>query len=356
MAWVIVTLLAMILISLWLFLYQLLKQQGRVLLRLNNLEERLEYADDDTRGMPFSSVQPRDAPIGSILPPFRLSDLDRKVVALEDLRGKRALLVHWDPRCGFCDLIAPDLAAIQGELSRSSVNLLLLSRGDAEVNRKMADEHGLKCPILLQEPSATVEAFQNRGTPSAYLLDEQGRIAKSLAVGYDQVLSLIYEAVAVKKRLPGERPLQASRIERKGLKAGTLAPDFSLPDIYGRFVSLSEFRGRRVLLVFSDPHCGPCNQLGPRLVHLYRTRRKDLAIIMVGRGDPEENRRKAAEYGIEFPVVVQDKWKLSKEYGIFSMPVAFLISEEGLIEQAVAIGADAILALADKGEAVSVRS
>src|SRR5207249_9688642 len=121
----------------------------------------------------------------------------------------------------------------------------------------------------------------------------------------------------VKRRpLLRKRPLSESRIERGGLKAGNLAPAFRLPDIHGRTVSLEEYRGRRVLLVFTQPGCAPCDQLAPHLVRLHKQHgENDLSVVVVGRGDPEENRRKAKEHGFEFPVVVQEKWKLSKEYG-----------------------------------------
>jgi thiol-disulfide isomerase/thioredoxin len=89
--------------------------------------------------------------------------------------------------------------------------------------------------------------------------------------------------------------LALDRGEREGIKAGTPAPSFRLPDIYGRTVSLEEYRDRRVLLVLSDPHCGPCDQLAPHLVQLHRRHRaNNLAVVMVGHGDPEENRRTAS--------------------------------------------------------------
>jgi peroxiredoxin len=69
-------------------------------------------------------------------------------------------------------------------------------------------------------------------------------------------------------------------------------------------------------------------------------------VVLVGRGSEEENRNQAEKFGFEFPVVLQDKWKLSKEYGIFATPVAFLIAEDGVIARDVAVGKDAILALA----------
>jgi peroxiredoxin len=130
-----------------------------------------------------------------------------------------------------------------------------------------------------------------------------------------------------------------SRIERKGIKPGTIAPDFTLPDIGGGVISLREYGGRRILLVFSDPHCGPCTQLAPSLVRANRRRGATAAaIVLVGRGDPGENRQKAQDEGFEFPVVVQDRWKLSRQYGIFTTPAAFLIGEDGRILRPVAVG------------------
>ena len=43
------------------------------------------------------------------------------------------------------------------------------------------------------------------------------------------------------------------------------------------------------------------------------------------------------------------RWKLSKEYGIFAVPVAFLIDEKGVIARKVAQGVDEILALVPQG-------
>jgi hypothetical protein len=92
--------------------------------------------------------------------------------------------------------------------------------------------------------------------------------------------------------------------------------------------------------------------MAPDLVRL-EAKNSVLHLIMVSRGDLEENRRKAREHRFAFPVVLQDTWKLSKEYGIFATPVAFLIDEKGVIEKPVAIGADQILALAEAERAAA---
>lgn len=143
----------------------------------------------------------------------------------------------------------------------------------------------------------------------------------------------------------GDRSLENSRINRNGLPMGVPAPVFRLPLLDGTELSLEKYRGQRVLLVFSDPECGPCNELAPQLEQLHR-RTTDLQILMISRGDTEVNRIKATEHGLTFPIVVQRKWEISRDYGIFATPVAYLIDEQGIIAADVAVGHEAILALA----------
>src|SRR5262249_17983406 len=140
--------------------------------------------------MKGAPAQPAGLPEGTVIPSFRLPDLMGRMVALEDFRGQRVLLVHWSPKCGFCDLIAPDLAGRQTDLRKRNVELLLVSYGDVESNSTLAEEHGLECPILLQQESQTVEVFQRLGTPVAYLLDERGQVAQPIAVGAERVPAL----------------------------------------------------------------------------------------------------------------------------------------------------------------------
>jgi peroxiredoxin len=344
-----------ILVGLVIVIYQVIEQQGRLLLQLDNMDRRLERAGlSAATGAPD---EPAGLTIGAPIDPFRLSDLEGRLVSPEHFLGERVLLVYWGPGCGFCELIAPDLARLQGDLGANRIRLVLASREGADSNRRLAAEYGLKCPILLMDADSPLVqgAFRHQGTPAAYLLDGDGRVERPLVVGGDAILVMAREAMGERSkrtRLPGERPLSTSRLVRDGLKAGTPAPTFRLPDLHGETLALDDYRGRRVLLVFTDPHCGPCEELAPQLAKLQDQYQEDgLGLIMVARGDVDENRRKADEYGFEFPVVIQERWDLSREYGIFAVPVAYLIDEEGVIEGGVARGAEEILALVPLGQA-----
>src|SRR5882724_9297491 len=126
---------------------------------------------------------------------------------------------------------------------------------------------------------------------------------------------------------------------------GTPAPDFRLPRLDGRGeLALTDLRGRRVLLVFSSPSCGPCDTVASELEKFYREH-SDPEGVMISKGEPKENRAKVKEHGLTFPVVLQQQWEISRRYAMFATPIAYLIDEQGVIAHDVAVGTEPIFAL-----------
>jgi peroxiredoxin len=319
----------------WSWLYwQLLRQNGRILLRLDELEQRfndLELGGPQTDGLP----------LGSPAPDFDLADLEAKRKTLSDFRGRSLLLIFFNPDCSFCRDLVPDLEALE-IASRMSANRrplpLIIAIGDAEQSRRLFAQHRFGYTVLLQQDSEVSSAYRVKGTPSGYLIDAEGKIASRFALGAQQLLAL-----ANSNRF-GNGSLARSKIKRDGLKAGTPAPDFHLPRLDGQGdLSLSDFRGRRVLVVFSSPECEPCNQLAPKLERFHR-RRPDVEVIMISKGEFEENRAKV-KHGLSFPVVLQQGWTISRSYAIFATPAAYLIDRQGVIVHDVAVGVEPILHL-----------
>lgn len=186
------------------------------------------------------------------------------------------------------------------------------------------------------------------------LLKQNGRILgrlESLERAFDHLALTAGAAGATQEDglQDGRNSLAKSRLKRDGLAPGAAAPDFRLPRLGGGELSLAEFRGRPVLLVFSDPNCGPCDVLAPRLER--RSSAEEAQVVMVSRGDPEANRAKVAQLGLSFPVGLLSHWEISKAYGMFATPIAFLIDEDGIVSAPVAKGPDAILALLSRGAA-----
>lgn len=143
------------------------------------------------------------------------------------------------------------------------------------------------------------------------------------------------------------RPISESRLKRDGLDPGTVAPPFRLSRIGGGQVSLEDYRGHRVLVVFSDPECEPCNELAPSLQWIHR-RLGDYRVLMISRGSVDTNREQIDRHGLTFSVGLQRQWEVSRDYAMFATPIAYLINAEGVIEADVAVGVEAILALAQR--------
>jgi len=165
------------------------------LVRILGGQGLLDGVDPD---LPPQVQEPTGFPTGTELPSFRLDTLEGGTFDLGAERGHRLLLVNWSPRCGFCDQIAPDLAEYGPELEREGIKLVLLSIGNREDNEEKLARLGLRLPLALKEDlDPALDPFPGTGTPSAYLLDEQGRTASELSVGAFNVPGFIREAAGV---------------------------------------------------------------------------------------------------------------------------------------------------------------
>ena len=119
-----------------------------------------------------------------------------------------------------------------------------------------------------------------------------------------------------------------SRVGRSGLRLGKKAPDFTLPSASGAEVSLHDFAGRNVLVVFTQTGCGPCGQIIPEL---NRLEQDAVQVLVVNRGSVAETSVWAAKTGARFPVLAQDGLDLARRYEVFATPFAFLVNEQGVI-------------------------
>lgn len=125
------------------------------------------------------------------------------------------------------------------------------------------------------------------------------------------------------------------------LTIGAPAPNFALPDLDGRTVTLEELLRphRGVVLVFTDPACGHCDALLPALGRVRGEHEPRLAVI--SRGPEDENRAKAQEHGIA-PLLLQRDFEVAEAYGNYGMPGGLLIDAAGRVASARVGGAEAV--------------
>jgi peroxiredoxin len=347
----------LIAIGCWLA-HELVRQNGRILLRLESMEKQIGLGAE-----PRARAQRREAgglPLGTVAPHFELPDLKGVRRKLSEFREQNVLLVFFNPQCGYCTKMAADLAALPADGGDQRPVPVVVTTGDAEENRALVEQYGIRCLVLLQQQMEVAAKYRAQGTPMGYRIDGAGRIASELAVGSEPLLLLANTSApdqiephtvangSASHGAKDDPSLARSRLNRSGLKAGVTAPDFRLPRLDEGELALADFRGGRVLLVFSDPHCGPCDELAPQLqaIHLHRP---ELQVLVVSRRDVEANRAKATALGLTFPIVLQKQWEVSLKYAMFATPIGYLIDEQGILASDVAVGVGPILALAGEG-------
>jgi peroxiredoxin len=142
--------------------------------------------------MPVSEVEesPEELeplPEGEPAPGFKLPGLGGEIVDFEDFRGRPAILLFWHPDCPFCARILGVVKLWEARQDAASPRLLVLSGGTVKANEAL----GFRSTVALDEDHAVGQLFGVNGTPSAVLVSASGTIASPLAVGIEEVLSLV---------------------------------------------------------------------------------------------------------------------------------------------------------------------
>ena len=137
-----------------------------------------------------------------------------------------------------------------------------------------------------------------------------------------------------------ESPVPEERLvaERGVVKVGEEAPNFQLRDLAGNVVTLSQLRGKIVLLNFWATWCGPCRVEMPAMEQLYRTfPRREFEILAVST-DPQGaavTRPFQQEMGFTFPILHDSEYRVGLTYGARTLPMTFMVDRQGIIRQKV---------------------
>lgn len=178
----------------------LLRQQGRLLLRLDEIElmvkDRSEYPGLE---------------VGSVAPSFALASVvSGQTLTLEALLapGRPVALVFVDPDCRPCRKMLPDVPRWTKE-HVDRLTIVVITAGDPVAARRKAEEVGLP-ELLVQDRREVAEAYRTTATPSAVLVGPDQRIASPVVAGGDDIFKLLLRGPegAVRRQEPGEQQQQ----------------------------------------------------------------------------------------------------------------------------------------------------
>jgi thiol-disulfide isomerase/thioredoxin len=342
---------------LW-FLVHVLRQNGRLLVRVEALETSLGV---NGAGVPFGNgtQQASGLPVGSEAPRFSLEGLHGETPTLESLRssGNPVMLLFTDPGCGPCNAMLPEVGRWQEEHAHK-LTVSLISRGEVQENKTKAQEHALK-NVVLQKGWEVSESYEVRGTPSAVLISADGKVASPVAGGAEGIRGLLSYAVGERAQLPMQ-PRQhqsegqpcpncaklhaAAPTVPAALPLGEEAPEVKLPDLEANTVELTKhFKGKQTLLVFWNPGCGFCQQMLSDLREWEDNPPEDAPKLLVVSAGTEETNR---EQGLSSTVVLDQDFAVGRAFGASGTPCAVLVDAQGKVASDITLGAPAVLELA----------
>ena len=345
------------------FLIHLLRQNGRLLVRLELLEQRVASGEGAAPEAEAPQAEPEAGlPVSTEAPAFSLRGLYGETLTLEALRarGKPVMLLFTDPNCGPCTAMLPELGRWQQEHA-GRLTVTLISRGTPEENRTKSAEHGLTS-VLLQGDWEVSEAYQVAGTPSAVIVEPDGKVGSPVAAGPEAIRSLVARTGGEPAQLPmhqqqaqGEPCPNCGQVHADnnghavqetvpaGPAIGEPAPPLKLPNLRGKKVNLAAFRGKNTLVLFWNPGCGFCEQMLDDLKDLEANPPEGAPnLLVVSSGTVAENKA----MGLRSTVVLDRDFGVGSAYGANGTPMAVLVDEEGKIASELAAGAPAVLALA----------
>jgi peroxiredoxin len=116
---------------------------------------------------------------------------------------------------------------------------------------------------------------------------------------------------------------------------GMQVDDFQLADLDGKTQSLSQYRGKVVLVNFWATWCKPCTTEMPAMQTVYdKLRDKGFVVLAVNELEDEAKvREHIATYKHTFPVLLDRDNKVANQFGVFGLPVSVFIDQEGRVQE-----------------------
>lgn len=115
---------------------------------------------------------------------------------------------------------------------------------------------------------------------------------------------------------------------------GAMAPNFTLTNLNGKEVSLSQFRGRPVILNFWATWCVPCRREMPALQQAFQTHQPDgLAVLAINlKEDAALVEPFVDELGLSFEILYDSQGEVNKTYTVAGLPRTIFIDRQGVIQ------------------------
>ena len=124
-------------------------------------------------------------------------------------------------------------------------------------------------------------------------------------------------------------------IESGGVRIGQPAPDFTLNGLDGKPVRLSDLKGKAVFVNFFATWCNPCRVEMPDIEAVWKAYKDRglvvLAVNLTNQDDAGDVAQFVKDFGLTFPVVLDEKGSVASLYRVVPIPTSFFIDRNGIV-------------------------
>lgn len=120
-------------------------------------------------------------------------------------------------------------------------------------------------------------------------------------------------------------------VPTKPITVDSKAPNFSLKDENNNVKSLKDYKGKKIVLVISDPQCESCKIFYPILNKFIASNSNIQVLIMLIETTPEQNKLYKKEYKINSPLLATPAQEIMT-YGITNTPTSIVINPNGVVK------------------------
>lgn len=135
--------------------------------------------------------------------------------------------------------------------------------------------------------------------------------------------------------------------QKIGLKKGDTPPDFTLTSLDGEEVTLSDLRGKKVVLNFWATWCPPCKAEMPHMQKYYEQHAKEDNVEIIAVNLTKDERDFSADgkidtvmtfrdsFELTFPILLDQEREVSPQYNIMTIPTTYFIDSKGYIQRVI---------------------